>query len=130
MKLDIVTPLGRIFEGEIREVVLPGIEGEFGVLEGHAPLSTILQPGLIVVKKIDGSEEVLAVNGGFVEVSPEKVNILADVVQPIKGSTSTEIAEAIEKAKQIIKEASDSDALVASVEARIENVARYLYSFS
>jgi len=126
MKLDIVTPLGRIFEGEIREVVLPGIEGEFGVLEGHAPLSTILQPGLIVVKKIDGSEEVLAVNGGFVEVSPEKVNILADVVQPIKGSTSTEIAEAIEKAKQIIKEASDSDALVASVEARIENVARNL----
>jgi len=126
MKLDIVTPLGRIFEEEIREVVLPGIEGEFGVLEGHAPLSTILQPGLIVVKKIDGSEEVLAVNGGFVEVSPEKVNILADVVQPIKGSTSTEIAEAIEKAKQIIKEASDSDALVASVEARIENVARNL----
>jgi F-type H+-transporting ATPase subunit epsilon len=126
MKVDIVTPLGRIFEGEIKEVVLPGIEGEFGVLEDHAPLSTILQPGLIVVKKNDGTEEVLAVNGGFVEVSPKKVNILSDVVQPIKGSTSTEIAEAIEKAKQIIKEASDSDALVASVEARIENVARNL----
>jgi F-type H+-transporting ATPase subunit epsilon len=126
MKLDIVTPLGRIFEGEIKEVVLPGIEGEFGVLEGHSPLTTILQPGLIVVKKADGNEEALAVNGGFVEVSPNRVNVLADVVQPIKGSTSTEIAEAIEKAKKIIKEASDSDALVASVEARIENVGRNL----
>jgi F-type H+-transporting ATPase subunit epsilon len=124
MKVDIVTPLGRIFQGEINEATFPGIEGEFGVLDGHAPLVTTLNPGLITIKKKDGKEEVIAVNWGYVEVTPDHVNVLVDGAVPVEGSSESEIAEAIEKAKQLIRDATDSDALVATVEAKIESAAR------
>jgi len=126
MKLDIVTPLGRIYEGEVKEAYFPGIEGEFGVLEGHAPLMTTLQPGLITIKKEDGSEEIIAVNSGYVEVTPNHVNVLVDGAQPVSGEKAGDIAEAIEKAKKLIKDAANSDVLVASVEAKIESAARNL----
>ena len=124
MKIDIVTPLGRIFQGEIKEATFPGIDGEFGVLDGHAPLVTNLKPGVITIKKDDGKEEVIAINWGYVEVTPDHVNVLADGAVPVSGSSESEIAEAIEKAKQLIKDAADSDALVAAVEAKIESAAR------
>ena len=124
MTIDIVTPLGRIFQGEIKEATFPGIEGEFGVLEGHAPLITNLQPGVITIKKSDGKEEMIAINWGYVEVTPDHINVLADGAVPIAGSTESEIAKSIEKAKQLLKEATDSDTLVATVSAKIESAAR------
>jgi len=126
MTIDIVTPLGRIFKGEVKEATFPGIEGEFGVLEGHAPLITNLQPGVITIKKTDGKEEVIAINWGYVEVSPNSINVLVDEAVPVSGASESEIAQAIEKAKQLIKDASDSDALVAAVSSKIESAARNL----
>jgi len=124
MTIDIVTPLGRIFKGEIKEATFPGSEGEFGVLEGHAPLMTNLNPGVISIKKADGKEEMIAINWGYVEVNPNNVNVLADGAVAIKGSDESEIAKAIEKAKELLKQATDSDTLVASVSAKIESAAR------
>jgi len=124
MKLDIVTPLGRIYEGEIKEAYFPGIEGEFGVLEGHSPLMTTLQPGVITIKKEDGSEEIIAINSGYVEVTPDHVNVLVDGAEPITGEKAGDIAEAIQRAKKLVREAANSDVLVASVEAKIESAAR------
>ena len=126
MKISIVTPFGKIYEGDIKEATFPGVEGEFGVLEGHSPLITNLKPGVITLKKEDGTEEVIAVNWGYVEVTPDHINVLADSAVPVAGATESEIATAIEKAKQLIKEASDSDALVAVVESKIESAARNL----
>jgi len=123
MKLDIVTPYGRIFEGDIKEVYFPGIEGDFGVLDGHSPLITTLSPGLITIKK-DNNEEVIAINSGYVEVTPTHVNVLVDGAEPVVGKGVGDIAKAIEKAKKLIKEASDSDVLVAAVEAKIESASR------
>jgi len=124
MKLDIVTPYGRIFEGDIKDVYFPGVEGEFGVLDGHSPLITTLSPGLITIKKNDNTEEIVAVNSGYVEVTPTHINVLVDGAEPVVGKEASDIAKAIEKAKKLIKEASDSDVLVASVEAKIESVTR------
>jgi len=124
MKIDIVTPLGRIYSGEIKEATFPGIEGEFGVLDGHSPLVTTLNPGLITIKKENGSEEVIAINWGYVEVTPDHVNVLVDDAVPVSGASESEIAKSIEKAKQLLKDAMDSDALVAAVEAKIESAAR------
>ncbi len=126
MKIDIVTPLGRIFQGEIKEATFPGIDGEFGVLEGHSPLVTNLKPGVITLKKDNGKEEVIAINWGYVEVTPDHINVLADGAVPVTGSTESEIADAIEKAKKLIQEAADSDVLAAAVTAKIENAARNL----
>ena len=124
MTIDIVTPLGRIFEGEIKEATFPGSEGEFGVLEGHSPLMTNLKPGVISIKKADGKEEMIAINWGYVEVAPQKVNVLVDGAVPIKGSNESAIAKSIEKAKELLKQATDSDTLVAAVSAKIESAAR------
>jgi len=124
MKLDIVTPYGRIFEGDIKEAYFPGVEGEFGVLDGHSPLITTLSPGLITIKKNDNTEEIIAINSGYVEVTPTHINVLVDGAEPVVGKEASDIAKAIEKAKKLIKEASDSDVLVASVEAKIESVTR------
>ena len=126
MKLNIVTPLGKIFEGDIKEATFPGIEGEFGVLEGHAPLVTSLQPGVITINKTNGKKELVAINWGYVEVAPEHINVLADGAVPISGGDESSITQAVEKAKKLLKEATDSDALVASVSAKIESAARNL----
>ena len=124
MTIDIVTPLGRIFEGEIKEATFPGVEGEFGVLEGHSPLMTNLKPGVISIKKANGKEEMIAINWGYVNVNPDKISVLADGAVPIKGSDENEIATSIQKAKELLKQATDSDTLVASVSAKIESAAR------
>ncbi len=126
MKLDIVTPLGRVFKGEITEATFPGSEGEFGVLDGHSPLVTNLKPGVITIKKSDGKKEIIAINWGYVEVTPDHVNVLVDGAVPIAGPDESSIAQAIEKAKQLLKDATDSDALVATVSAKIENATRNL----
>ena len=126
MKLSIVTPLGKIFEGDIKEATFPGMEGEFGVLEGHAPLVTSLQPGVITINKPNGKKELVAINWGYVEVTPDHVNVLADGAVPIAGGDESTIAQAVEKAKKLLKEATDSDALVAAVSAKIESAARNL----
>ncbi len=124
MKISIVTPFGKIYEGEIKEATFPGSEGEFGVLEGHSPLVTNLKPGVITIRKNDNKEEVIAVNWGYVEVTPDHINVLAEGAVPVSGTSESEIAQAIEKAKQLIKDASDSDALVATVASKIESAAR------
>ena len=126
MKLDIVTPLGRVFKGDITEATFPGSEGEFGVLDGHSPLVTNLRPGVITIKKPDGKKEIIAINWGYVEVTPDHVNVLVDGAVPIAGPDESSIAQAIEKAKQLLKDATDSDTLVATVSAKIESAARNL----
>lgn len=126
MKLSIVTPMGEVFNGEIKTATFPGVEGEFGILEGHSPLVTNLKAGVIEVVKPDESKEVIAVNWGYVEVTPSHVNVLVDGAVPVAGSSEGEIREAIERAKKLIEDASDSSTLIATVEAKIENVTRNL----
>ena len=64
MRLEIVAPLGKIYEGEVKEITLPGEDGEFGVLEGHSPLVSTLKTGVIDIKK-DSGEELVAINWGL-----------------------------------------------------------------
>jgi F-type H+-transporting ATPase subunit epsilon len=68
IKLEIITPNGMIFDGEVKQVNLPGSEGEFGVLAGHAALVSLLDTGVIIIDKEDGSELAVAINSGYVKV--------------------------------------------------------------
>ena len=80
IKLDIVTAERAVYSGEVDMVVAPGVEGQLGILPHHAPLMTMLQPGELRIKK--GGEEVsLAISGGFLEVRPDKVVVLADAAE-------------------------------------------------
>ncbi|GAX87816.1 F-type H+-transporting ATPase subunit epsilon [Lebetimonas natsushimae] len=124
MTAEIVTPLGKVFEGEIKEAYFPGIEGEFGVLENHAPLVTSLAPGVITLIKPDGKKEIIAIDKGYVEVTPNKVNVLISTAVPVSGPDESEIAKKLEEAKKLLRDAISSDTLYANVEAKIESAIR------
>jgi len=78
---DLVSPAKLIFTGDVTQVDVPGLEGDFGVLAGHAPLVATLKPGVITVFA-DGAPQRYVVVGGFAEVSPEGLTILADMGWP------------------------------------------------
>jgi len=80
IKLEIITAERQVYSDEVNTVVAPGVEGELGILPHHAPLITILKPGEVLVRK-DGQETYLFVSGGFLEVRPEKIIILADACE-------------------------------------------------
>lgn len=79
-RLEIVTAERMVFADEVAEVVAWGVEGQLAILPHHAPLMTMLQPGDLLIKK-DNQEEYLAISGGFLEVRPDKVIILADACE-------------------------------------------------
>jgi len=80
VQVDIVTPEKKVYEGQATMVVAVGVEGELGVMAGHAPLVTPLKIGVLRVKNNDG-EQKIAVSGGFLEVRPDKVTVLADTAE-------------------------------------------------
>jgi F-type H+-transporting ATPase subunit epsilon len=125
-KLEILTPNGEIFNDEAVSVVLPGKEGEFGVLAGHASLTTLLEAGVVDVEKEDKSVESIVIDWGVAQVSEEKVVILVEGAAPIRGANESEIAKALEDAKKLISDVADSSSAIASVSAKIESAAQRL----
>jgi len=77
LKLDIVTAERVVFSEDVDAVIAPGEEGQLGILPHHAPLMTVLQAGELVVRR-GGQEDTLAISGGFLEVRPDRVIVLAD----------------------------------------------------
>jgi F-type H+-transporting ATPase subunit epsilon len=88
-KLEILTPNGLIYSGQALSVVLPGEEGEFGVLAGHASLTTLLEAGVVDVEKEDKTVEAIVINWGVVQVDEEKVIILVEGAAPIRGNNES-----------------------------------------
>lgn len=80
LKLEIVTPEKRVFDAEVDSVTVPTASGEAGIFPNHAPLVSALKPGILSYSQ-KGSSEKLAVSGGFVEVSGNKVSVLADTAE-------------------------------------------------
>jgi F-type H+-transporting ATPase subunit epsilon len=80
--LDLVAPDKLTFSGEVDQVDLPGIEGDFGVLAQHAPTVTLLRPGIITIHS-GGSTQQMVVFGGFAEVSAGGLTVLADLAAPV-----------------------------------------------
>ena len=77
MFLEIVTPIRKVFEGEVNVITFPGVDGSFQVMNNHAPLVSTLQNGKVVYKDNNGSHAI-KITGGVVEVLHNKVVLLAD----------------------------------------------------
>lgn len=73
----LVSPERELFNGDVDHVVVPGAEGEFGVLPNHAPVMSVIKPGALRVIN-DGAERRIFVNGGFADVTPEGLTVLAE----------------------------------------------------
>jgi F-type H+-transporting ATPase subunit epsilon len=78
---NLTSPDHLVFSGEVEHVVVPGSEGEFGVLAGHAPLIAMLRPGILTV--LGPQEQRFVVRGGFAEVNPDGLTVLADFAVPV-----------------------------------------------
>ncbi|WP_018132962.1 F0F1 ATP synthase subunit epsilon [Effusibacillus pohliae] len=79
--VEIVTPERKVFSGDAQMVIARGGAGDLGVLPGHTPLATTLKISAVRIKLPDGSEQLIAVSGGFMEVKPDKVTILAEAAE-------------------------------------------------
>lgn len=127
LKLEVVTPSRRVLEGRALEVRIPGALGELGVLPGHTPLLTSLGTGEVIW--IDGNTTGrLVVQGGFAEVQPDAVTVLASIAETVDEidieTARTTLAEAQEKLKTVSAEEFDEiDGQVKLAEARINAAA-------
>ena len=107
---ELVSPDKISFSGEVDQVDVPGSEGDFGVLAGHAPLIALLRPGLMTVY-VAGDKTQLVVLGGFAEVGPDGLTVLADVATSLEDIDRAVLQEQIAKMEQDIKEMVQGSAL-------------------
>jgi len=99
IRLDIVTAERAVYADDVDMVIAPGVEGQLGILPHHAPLMTILQAGELRVKK--GGEEIsLAISGGFLEVRPDRVVVLADAAERAEEIDMARAEEAKRRAQE------------------------------
>jgi F-type H+-transporting ATPase subunit epsilon len=99
--LRVVSVERSLFEGDVEFMIANGAEGELGVLARHAPLMTILKPGPLRIQETYGGEEqVLFVGGGFLEVLPDRVTVLADVAEHAEEISVASAEEARRRAQE------------------------------
>jgi len=105
---DIVTQERTVFSGEVDSVNIPGSEGRMGILPNHTALLTTLGFGEVIVRK-EGNEEYFAIGGGFVEVQPDQVIILADSAEYVEEIDIERALEARKRAEKVMSEGVPED---------------------
>ena len=119
LKLSIVTPNGVIFEDDVKSVVLPGKDGEFGVMPSHSSLVTTLDVGVIDIVNKDSSKDVIAINWGYAKVNEKYVRILVDGAVSLDLNSSSDIAQNIKKAEELVNSVKDSNVSLNTVTSKI-----------
>ena len=122
-KLEIVTAERMVFSDDVSAVIAWGVEGQLGILPHHAPLMTVLQPGDILIRK-DKEEEFFVISGGFLEVRPDKVIILADACERVDEIDIARAEEAKRRAQETMKAAPLSADAAAAEAALRRSLAR------
>ena len=107
---ELVSPEKLVFSGDVEQVDVPGVEGDFGVLAGHAPTVSTLRPGIVTVHGA-GGEQKIVVLGGFAEVSAEGLTVLADVAEAIQDIDRESIAARIREMEARIEKLEPGSAL-------------------
>ena len=106
--LSVVAPDKSVVEEEVRSVVAPGSEGYFGVLAGHVPFVFALKPGLLEYRDHAGNQHFVYIGGGFAEVQPTKVTVLADEAQNAREIDLSEAERMLESARAALRGESSS----------------------
>ena len=106
LHLDFVSPESVLFSGDVDQVDLPGTEGDLGILAGHAPLVTTLRPGIVTIYR-GGAREPVVVTGGFAEVGPAGLTVLADRAVAREDFDTTTLANEIKDTEEDVADATD-----------------------
>ncbi len=108
LNFDLVAPEARVFQGEVDMVVVPGSEGDFGVLAGHAPFMSTIRSGAIAIH--DGADvRRTFIHGGFAEVTPAGLTILAEEAIDIADVDPAEVERQLTEAREDLGQARDED---------------------
>jgi F-type H+-transporting ATPase subunit epsilon len=110
LHFELVSPEKLVFSGEVQQVDVPGAEGDFGVLEGHAPFVTTLRPGILTVHAASGAQRIVVL-GGFAEVSAEGLTVLADVAEAVEDIDRASLAAQISEMESRIEKMEPGGAL-------------------
>ena len=108
VQVNIVTPDGPVYDAEVAMVIAKTVSGEMGILAGHIPMVAPLTISGVKLKKADGSTEYAAVSGGFIEVRPDKITILAPSAELASSIDAARAQEAKTRAEQRIQSKQDS----------------------
>jgi F-type H+-transporting ATPase subunit epsilon len=108
IRCEIVSQDRTVFQGDVDIVILPGAEGEMGILPKHSPILTTLKYGVIKVRK-GGQEEIFTVAGGVAEVQPDIVTVLADAAENIEDIDVARAQAARKRAEEALAKASPAD---------------------
>ena len=100
---DLVSPEKLAFSGEVDQVDVPGIEGDFGVLAGHAPVVAVIRPGILTVTS-GGTQQKIIVLGGLAEVSEKGLTVLADVATSVQDMDRARFADTISEMEEKLAE--------------------------
>jgi F-type H+-transporting ATPase subunit epsilon len=109
LHFELVSPERLLFSGDVAEVDIPGTEGDMGILPGHAPVLSTLRPGVITMTKDDGAKERIFVRGGFAEVNPQGLTVLAEVAVPIAELNAGLLAQEVKDAQEDVADAQDDE---------------------
>jgi F-type H+-transporting ATPase subunit epsilon len=100
----LVSPERELFNGEVDHVVVPGSEGEFGVSPNHAPVMSVIKPGALKVIN-EGAERRIFVNGGFADVTPEGLSVLAEEAIDLADVNAAELELDLKNAQDDVRDA-------------------------
>ena len=114
-KANLVSPEKLLFSDEVDQVDLPGIEGDFGVLAGHAPIVAALRPGIIVIRTADTLQR-FVVLGGLAEFSSEELTILADTASPVEEFDVADLTARIDQMQDNLAKISVGEELDRAIE--------------
>jgi len=132
IRCEIVSQDRMVYQGDVDIVVLPGVDGEMGILPNHAPLLSTLKFGILRVR-YQGEEQIFSVAGGVVEVQPDLITVMADVAENVEEIDVARAEAARKRAEEMLKEGPppDTDTYLAMEAAlrrsnlRLEAVRRY-----
>ena len=110
LHFELVSPEKLLFSGDVDQVDVPGVEGDFGVLEDHAPLVATLRPGVLTVHLSDGAQRIVVL-GGFAEVSEKGLTVVADLADPIESFDKELLAKHIGEIEEKITKTEPGSAL-------------------
>lgn len=109
LHFELVSPERLLLSEEVQEVSVPGTEGTFTVLPNHAPVLSTVKPGVVEVLRADGSRDRIFVRGGFAEVNPRGLTVLAEMAIPLAELSPEVLARQVKNAEEDVADAGDDE---------------------
>ena len=122
LHFDLVSPERLLVSEDVESVVVPGSEGFFTVLARHAPFMSTLKPGLVEVKGLAGETQKIFVRGGFADVTPAGLTILADQATPLEDFDTAALAQEIRDVEEDVADAGADQAKRALAEKKLQEL--------